>query len=66
MAVIKLTAMVRDGKFADVHPDEVENMRMHGWLNADEYHADGTPRVTYTEADAEAQAGKPKRKKANQ
>ena len=28
----KLIKMVReDGKTADVHPDEVDNMRPHGW-----------------------------------
>ena len=30
-AEVKTVLMERDGKKADVHPDEVENMAAHGW-----------------------------------
>lgn len=30
----KLVKMVRDGKSADVHPDEVENYAVGGWVKA--------------------------------
>lgn len=32
---IKTVPMVRDGKTADVHPNEVENMQVHGWAIAE-------------------------------
>jgi hypothetical protein len=27
-----LRKMTRDGESADVHPDEVEHMKLHGWV----------------------------------
>ena len=31
----KLVKMTRDGKSADVHPDEVDGMKAHGWAEAE-------------------------------
>ena len=31
----KLVKMTRDGKSADVHPDEVDGMKAHGWTEAE-------------------------------